>query len=97
MRIIDLLKPEAIRLNQSVADKAEAIEQLIGLHAAVGNIHDKEVFRQDILKREELGSTAVGEGVAIPHAKSAAVSTPGTCCYDCAKWCRLRRTGWETL
>lgn len=77
MRIIDLLKPEAIRLNQSVADKAEAIEQLIGLHAAVGNIHDKEVFRQDILKREELGSTAVGEGVAIPHAKSAAVSTPG--------------------
>ncbi len=77
MRIIDLLKPEAIRLNQPVADKAEAIEQLIGLHAAVGNIHDEEVFRQDILKREELGSTAVGEGVAIPHAKSAAVSTPG--------------------
>ena len=77
MRIIDLLKPEAIRLNQPVTDKAEAIEQLIGLHAAVGNIHDEEVFRQDILKREELGSTAVGEGVAIPHAKSAAVSTPG--------------------
>lgn len=77
MRIVDLLKPEAIRLNQSLADKPEAIERLIALHESVGNIADKEVFREEILKREELGSTAIGEGIAIPHAKSVTVNTPG--------------------
>ena len=77
MRIVDLLKPEAIRLNQSIADKPEAIERLIALHDAVGNIADKDVFREEILKREGLGSTAVGEGIAIPHAKSGTVTSPG--------------------
>ena len=77
MRIVDLLKPEAIRLHQMLADKSEAIERLIDLHASVGNIKDKEVFRKEILKREELGSTAVGDGIAIPHAKSETVAAPG--------------------
>lgn len=77
MRIIDLLKPEAIRLNESLADKPEAIEKLIALHEEVGNISDKEVFREEILKREEMSTTAVGEGIAIPHAKSATVNSPG--------------------
>lgn len=77
MRIVDLLKSEAIRINQPAADKSEAIGRLIDLHAAVGNIKDKEAFREEILRREELGTTAVGEGIAIPHAKSAAVEEPG--------------------
>ena len=77
MRIVDLLKPEAIRLHQTLADKSEAIERLIDLHASVGNVRDKEVFRAEILKREELGSTAVGDGIAIPHAKSETVAVPG--------------------
>ena len=77
MRIVDLLKPDAIRLHQTLADKSEAIERLIDLHASVGNVRDKEVFRAEILKREELGSTAVGDGIAIPHAKSETVAAPG--------------------
>ena len=77
MRIVDLLKPEAIRLHQTLADKSEAIERLIDLHASVGNVREKEVFRAEILKREELGSTAVGDGIAIPHAKSETVAAPG--------------------
>ena len=77
MRIVDLLKPEAIQLHQSIADKSEAIERLIDLHVAVGNVGDKTVFREEIMKREELGSTAVGEGIAIPHAKSETVASPG--------------------
>lgn len=77
MRIVDLLKPEAIRLHQTLADKSEVIERLIDLHASVGNVRDKEVFRAEILKREELGSTAVGDGIAIPHAKSETVAAPG--------------------
>ena len=77
MRIVDLLKPEAIKLNQSLSDKSEAIEKLIELHASVGNISDIDSFRKEILKREELSSTAVGNGIAIPHAKSESVSSPG--------------------
>ena len=77
MRIVDLLKPEAIKLNQSLSDKSEAIEKLIELHASVGNISDIDSFRKEILKREELSSTAVGNGIAIPHAKSEAVASPG--------------------
>lgn len=77
MRIVDLLKPEAIKLNQSLSDKSEAIEKLIELHASVGNISDRDSFRKEILKREELSSTAVGNGIAIPHAKSEAVASPG--------------------
>ncbi len=77
MRIVDLLKPEAIKLNQAIADKSEAIEKLIEVHASVGNISDKDLFREEILKREELGTTAVGDGIAIPHAKSECVVSPG--------------------
>ena len=47
------------------------------MHKAVGNISDEKTFKEEILKREEQGSTAIGEGIAIPHAKSAVVSAPG--------------------
>lgn len=77
MRIVDLLIPEAIRLGESVSSKQEAIDKLIVLHEKVGNISDKAIFKEEILKRESIGSTAVGEGIAIPHAKSAVVSSPG--------------------
>ena len=77
MRIIDLLNPAAIKLNVALADKQDAIDQLIALHGEVGNVADAAVFKTEILKREEMGSTAVGEGIAIPHAKSAVVEKPG--------------------
>ena len=41
-----------------------------------GKITDREAYKQGILAREENGSTAVGEGIAIPHAKNAAVKAP---------------------
>ena len=47
------------------------------MHKAVGNISDEKTLKEEILKREEQGSTAIGEGIAIPHAKSAVVSAPG--------------------
>lgn len=77
MRIVDLLKPQAISLNSTASDKQNAIDKLIALHKAVGNISDEKTFKEEILKREEQGSTAIGEGIAIPHAKSAVVSAPG--------------------
>lgn len=77
MRIVDLLKPGAIQLGATLANKQEAIDKLISLHEKVGNISDRETFKAEILKREEAGTTAVGEGIAIPHAKSSVVSAPG--------------------
>jgi PTS system fructose-specific IIC component len=54
-----------------------AIDTLIGLHSKVGNITDEAGFKEAILAREEKGSTAVGMGIAVPHAKSAAVKQAG--------------------
>ena len=77
MRIVDLLSPDAVRMNVSLTDKQDAIDKLVALHAAVGNIAKREGFKEAILQREALGSTAIGEGIAIPHAKSPLVKVPG--------------------
>ena len=77
MRIVDLLKKQSIDLNASVADKAAAIDHLVDLMAAGGNLNDKELYKQRVLAREQEGSTGIGEGIAIPHAKTEAVNEPG--------------------
>lgn len=76
MRITDLLKKESILLGGSPKSKSEAIDMLVELQVKGGNIADKEEYKKGILAREEKGSTAVGEGIAIPHAKSEAVKAP---------------------
>lgn len=76
MRIVDLLKPESIRLNAAPESKIAAITQLVELQVKGGAITDPDAYRAAILAREEKGSTAVGEGIAIPHAKSDAVKSP---------------------
>ena len=77
MRITELLKKESIELGVKVSGKEEAIDKLIGLMAAGGRLNDKAGYKEGILAREALGSTAGGEGIAIPHAKVAAVKEPG--------------------
>ncbi len=74
MKIIDLLKEESIKLNAVVKSKDEAIDELVELQVKGGKILDKEEYKKGILAREAMGTTAVGEGIAIPHAKSSAVS-----------------------
>ena len=76
MRITDLLKKSGIALGVKVADKSEAIDKLVSLHEKCGNLKDVKAYKEGILKREELGTTAVGMEVAIPHAKSEAVKAP---------------------
>ena len=76
MRITDLLKKESIELNSAVSSKSEAIEKLIGLQINGGCISDGEKYKKDILAREASASTAVGDGIAIPHAKSDGVKEP---------------------
>ena len=76
MRIVDLLKKDSILLNASPKTKSEAIDMLVDLQVKGGCIADREAYKKGILAREDKGSTAVGEGIAIPHAKSEAVKAP---------------------
>ena len=76
MRITDLLKKNGIALNVNVSDKSAAINKLVSLHEKCGNLKNTAAYKEGILKREEMGTTAVGMEVAIPHAKSDAVKAP---------------------
>ena len=77
MKITDLLSKDAIKLNGIANSKQDAINKLVDLMAKNGNLTDKEKYTQVVLKREEEGSTGIGEGIAIPHGKTDAVSKSG--------------------
>lgn len=77
MRITELLKSESIELGVKVLGKEEAIDRLVSLMDAGGRLKDTAGYKEGILAREALGSTAIGEGIAIPHAKVEAVKEPG--------------------
>ena len=77
MRITELLKKQSIELGVKAASKEEAIDRLIALMDAGGRLNDRAGYKEGILARESLGSTAIGEGIAIPHAKVEAVKEPG--------------------
>ena len=74
MRIKDLLKPEAIQIGGSATSKDDAIDKLVALMCKEGNVSDVEGYKAAVRAREAEGTTALGEGIAIPHAKSAAVT-----------------------
>ena len=77
MKITDLLKADGIKVGASASSQMDAIDQLVALQDASGNIADKAAYKEAILKRESEFSTAVGDGIAIPHAKTSAVKQPG--------------------
>ncbi|WP_293814648.1 fructose-specific PTS transporter subunit EIIC [uncultured Parolsenella sp.] len=77
MRITSLLKPEAVKIGGVASDKADAIAKLVKLMETQGNVVDVDAYTEAVHARESFGSTALGEGIAIPHAKTAAVSAPG--------------------
>ncbi len=77
MRISELLSLQAIDVNASVASKAEAIDYMTRLMEKSGNLSDREEYKKGVLAREEEGTTGIGEGIAIPHSKCAAVKHAG--------------------
>ena len=77
MRIRDLLAKESIMLNGSPKSKDDAIRQMAELMAKSGKINDKQAYIDGLFKREEESTTAVSEGIAIPHYKGNAVNKPG--------------------
>ena len=87
MKITDLLKVDGIKVGATAANQMDAIDQLVDLQVASGNINDRDKYKEGILAREAEFSTAVGDGIAIPHAKVAAVKQPGLA----ARWRELER------
>ena len=73
MRIIDLIDKKSVELNLNSDKKLNVVDELVDLVNNSGNLNDKEEYKEAILAREELSTTAIGEGVAIPHAKNKSV------------------------
>lgn len=76
MEIRDLLKPELMIFDLKANDKMSAIEEIASKFFEKGYVKDKEDFKKGLIAREEEGSTALGESVAIPHTKNETVKEP---------------------
>jgi len=76
MRITELIKKETITLNLKARNKEQVIDELVNKLHSAKVLADKELFKKEIWKREKEYSTGIGEGIAIPHAKTKAVKKP---------------------
>jgi fructose-specific phosphotransferase system IIA component len=73
MRLTDYLSKEFCIMDLKAATKEEAIKELVCVLASSGKVKDKDDFVKHILEREGLGSTGIGNRVAIPHAPTQSV------------------------
>ncbi|MFL0249920.1 fructose-specific PTS transporter subunit EIIC [Clostridium neuense] len=76
MKITELLGKDTIILDLKSKTKTEVIDELVDKLFSAGKLNDKDEYKKCILKRESEFSTGIGDGIAIPHAKTAAVKTP---------------------
>ena len=76
MRITDLLTEDTIVLDLKARTKKEVIEELVDVLEKTGKLHNRQTFIESIFAREAQSTTGIGEGIAIPHAKTKAVRTP---------------------
>ena len=70
MKILDFLDKEAISTDLKSKDKEGVINELVDLLAQVGKVKNKKKMVRILLERESLGSTGIGQNIAIPHGKS---------------------------
>ena len=73
MNLTTLSHPRAVCLHARFTDRDDAIRQLAQRLAELGKITDAQAYLDEVFQRESLGPTALGEGLAVPHGKSAAV------------------------
>ena len=76
MKISDLLIKDRINLDVQSSDKTGIIRELAKLHESTGVLNDYEGYVKALMAREEQSSTGIGEGIAIPHAKTEFVKEP---------------------
>jgi len=73
MHVSDYLKKECCIMDISAEDKEGVIREIAEIIDSSGKVKDKDQFVSDVLAREGLGSTGIGNNVAIPHARTSAV------------------------
>lgn len=73
MRITELLTKDTINLSLKGVQKSDAIEELVHVLDAAGKLTNRLDFKKEIFKRESQSTTGIGDGIAIPHAKTNAV------------------------
>ncbi|MEN1968492.1 fructose-specific PTS transporter subunit EIIC [Lentibacillus sp. N15] len=76
MNVTDLLTEDTITLDLQATSKSDVLAELADQLARAGRLNDKDTFLKNIIEREKQSTTGISEGIAIPHAKSAAVKTP---------------------
>ena len=78
MKFSDFVKSEAIKAELTASTKEDVIRELVTSLVDSGQIgaDNQETIVQAVLKREELGSTGIGRGIAVPHTKHPSVSKP---------------------
>ena len=78
MKFSDFVKTDSIKAELAATDKEGVIRELIQSLITSGQLaaEEEEAITQAILKREELGSTGIGRGIAVPHTKHPSVSQP---------------------
>lgn len=69
MSLKELLNEQLIKLNLESQTKIEALSEMVDLLASSGDIKDKDLFLDSVVDREAMGSTGIGNGVAIPHGR----------------------------
>ncbi len=77
MRIRELLNSKSVELNGNASSKQDVITKMTKLMEASGNLTDRAAYEAGVWEREEEGTTGIGEGIAIPHSKNAAVKRAG--------------------
>ncbi|MDR3598652.1 fructose PTS transporter subunit IIA, partial [Clostridium sp.] len=85
MRIVDLLHKQGINLDFNPSTKEQCINELVDLMDKTGNLNNKEEYKKAILAREELSTTGIGDGIAIPHGKTKAVKKASLAAAICKK------------
>lgn len=76
MKITELLTKHTIKLQLDSQQKEAVIEELVTVLDTAGKLNDKEGYKAAVVNREKQSSTGIGEGIAIPHAKTASVKEP---------------------
>ena len=76
MKITDLLKKDTVIIDLAATNKAAAIDEMTKKLDEAGRLNNLDGFIEAILDRESQSTTGIGEGIAIPHAKTDAVKTP---------------------
>lgn len=77
MKITDLIRKDSIDLKVEASTKEEILKKAVELMHQNGNIVNQEEYLKLVIKREEEGSTGIGEEIAIPHGKGECISAPG--------------------